>query len=162
MRYLWDFGQPSSGKNNHSTEVNASHNYKLEKGSFWVCLYAFNKLGCVDTICKPVINDYVPRLFIPNVFTPNAIDTLNNRFDIDIVYPLYYQLSIYNRWGEKVFESEQDGEGNADVFNWNGNHYKTNSPCPEGVYFVVFDYEILGTDERKQYNGTLSLFRNGN
>lgn len=162
VRYLWDFGQPSSGKNNHSTEVNAGHNYKLEKGSFWVCLYAFNKLGCVDTICKPVENDYVPRLFIPNVFTPNAIDTLNNRFDIDIIYPLYYQLSIYNRWGEKVFESEQDGEGNADVFNWNGNHYKTNSPCPEGVYFVVFDYEILGTDERKQYNGTLSLFRNGN
>lgn len=159
VSYLWDFGQPNSGRNNNSTAVNPSHNYKLELGDFTVCLIAFNKEGCPDTICKQVTNDYVPRLFVPNVFTPNEKDTLNGRFDIDIYLPLEYRLSIYNRWGEKVFMSESDGEGNSDVNNWNGIHYKTGMPCPEGVYYVVFDYEILGTDEVKQYTGSLTLFR---
>ncbi len=159
IRYEWDFGQPSSGRRNRSTAVNPSHNYKLELGTFTVCLIAYNKEGCPDTVCKQVTNDYVPRLFIPNVFTPNGIDTLNNRFDIDIFLPLQYKLSIYNRWGEKVFEGTEDGEGNSDVRNWDGIHYKTGESCPSGVYYVVFDYEILGTDEVKQYSGTLTLFR---
>ena len=158
-RYVWDFGHPKSGRDNRATTFNASHNYKLDKDSFLVCLMAFNDYGCIDTVCKPVFNDYVPRLFIPNVFTPQGNDTLNGRFDIDIFFPLYYELTIFNRWGEKVFEGTQDGEGHAAIVNWNGYHYKTNEPCPEGVYFVVFNYEILGTDERKQYNGTLTLFR---
>lgn len=160
VRYEWDFGQPSAGRRNKSNAVNPSHNYKLELGTFNVCLIAYNKEGCPDTICKQVTNDYVPRLFIPNVFTPNNLDTLNNRFDIDIFLPLQYQLKIFNRWGEKVFESSEDGEGNSDVNNWNGIHYKTGAKCPAGVYYVVFDYEILGTDEVKQYTGSLTLFRN--
>jgi PKD repeat protein len=159
VRYEWDFGHPKSGKDNKSQLQDPSHNYKIDLGSFTVCLRAFNKEGCVDTVCKTVENDYTPHLFIPNVFTPQGKDTLNKRFDIDIYRALTYHLSIFNRWGEKVFEGFDDGEGNNDPFNWDGTHYATGMQCPPGVYFVVFEYEILGIDGSETYKGTLTLFR---
>lgn len=158
-RYEWDFGHPASGKNNTSALKDPSHNYKLDRGTFLVCLRAYNKEGCYDSVCKPVSNNYEPRLFIPNVFTPDKNDTLNKLFDIDIYKDLYYHIAIYNRWGEKVFEGFNDGKGNTDDNNWNGRHHNTGDLCPPGVYYVVFEYEILGYDERKTYNGTLTLFR---
>lgn len=158
-RYEWDFGHQKSGSDNFSNDVHPMHSYGLEKGTFLVCLRAYNSRNCVDTVCKPISNDYVPRLFIPNVFTPDGDDTINKRFDIDIFFAKNYHLIIYNRWGEKVFEGFEDGEGNLDPINWNGRKFNTGDFCPPGVYNVVFDYEIWGLDEPKTYTGTITLFR---
>lgn len=162
VRYEWDFGHPKSGGKNKSRAVHPSHNYGLDTGTFNVCLIAYNQEDCPDTFCLTVVNDYVPRFSVPNVFTPNKNDDLNNRFDIDIHFPLLYELTIFNRWGEKVFESNEDGAGwdDNDTRNWDGIHYLTGEPCPEGVYFVVLNYEILGFNKKDQYSGTLTLFRN--
>lgn len=158
-RYEWDFGHKKSGSNNFSSETNPFHSYGLDNGTFMVCLRAYNSRNCVDTVCKPITNDYVPRLFIPNVFTPDGADTANKRFDIDIYFPKKYHLVIYNRWGEKVFEGFEDGEGNLDPINWNGRKFNTGELCPPGVYNAVFDYEIWGIDEPKTYTGSITLFR---
>lgn len=158
VRYHWDFGHPQSGGKNTSGETNPSHNYQLDKGTYTVCLIAYNKEDCPDTFCRQITSNYTSWLFIPNVFTPGK-DSSNNRFDIDIFVAGYYQLDIFNRWGEKVFEGNADGNGINDPVNWDGLHYKTGELCPDGVYYVVFDYEILGEDKRKRYTGTVTLFR---
>lgn len=159
VRYEWDFGHPASGNDNKSTLKDPSHNYKTNLGTFTVCLRAYNKEECVDTVCKQVSNNYLPRLFIPNAFSPQGNDTTNLRFDIDIYLAGYYHLNIFNRWGEKVFEGFEDGEGNLDGLNWDGKHFITGSLCPSGVYFVVFEYEIVGLEGKNTYKGTLNLFR---
>lgn len=158
VRYRWDFGDPASGSNNHSDLKNPSHEFSA-LDTFRVCLTSFNSQGCPDKVCKTIINDYKPYLFIPNVFTPQGTDTVNGRFDIVAFACRYYHLDIFNRWGEKVFEGFEDGEGNTDFRNWNGIHYNTGEPCPSGVYFVVFNYEIGGWEGRRKYNGTLTLIR---
>lgn len=66
-----------------------------------------------------------PNVFLPNAFTPNddgVNDVLNVRGSIvDKV-----KLIIYNRWGEKVYETEEVGGG------WDG--YYNNVPCAPDVY----------------------------
>lgn len=101
-------------------------------------------------------NDNYKLLIIPNVFTINN-DGLNDAFDIDIHGQQYYYLTIYNRWGMKVFESDHDGVGN-DPANWNGKLMNNGSDCPEGVYYLRFQYAFRG-EETKTFTGVVTLVR---
>ena len=80
--------------------------------------------GCTDDVT--VIIEYCP-ITIPNVFTPNG-DGRNDDFGIDGIdnYP-GSTLMIYNRWGQKVFES--DSYTNAEAWDAGKNS--------DGVYFYV-------------------------
>jgi gliding motility-associated-like protein len=56
-----------------------------------------------------------PYIFVPNAFTPND-DGRNDDFEIKGFNIDEFNIAIYNRWGEKVFESNN-------VRNrWNGKH----------------------------------------
>jgi PKD repeat protein len=56
--YIWDFGDPTGGSGNTSTEVNPHHIYPAP-GSYNVCLTAANNNGS-DIICKLVTVDTLP------------------------------------------------------------------------------------------------------
>lgn len=156
VRYEWDFGHPASGSKNFSTEVNPSHLFIGDSGSFTVCLKAFNSQDCYDSICKKTEPANL-RLNIPNVFTPNN-DESNDAYDIDIVGYTFYDLVIYNRWGNKVFETNKDGFAN-DGTNWNGKNFNVGDECPEGVYFFIFKYQMINQTAPKYVNGTITLLR---
>lgn len=98
----------------------------------------------IDTVLK--VENRIDRLFIPNVFTPNK-DGLNEVFKIsgDECYA-NSRFIIFNRWGEKVFESNLPFE----QF-WNG--IGQSSEAPQGVYQWVFIHNSL-----REY-GTITLLR---
>jgi gliding motility-associated-like protein len=156
VRYVWDFGQPLSGSINTSVEVNPVHTFVNEARDVKVCLMAFDKDDCMDSVCKPI--PMRSSLKIPNVFTPGNNDGKNDAFDIDIEGWLKYELYIYNRWGTLVFEGFKDGFYNDGV-NWDGRNKNDGSPCPEGVYFVVFRYRLFTEPQEKTYHGTVTLIR---
>ncbi|MFN3446964.1 MAG: gliding motility-associated C-terminal domain-containing protein, partial [Bacteroidia bacterium] len=155
VRYLWDFGQPSSGRNT-SIDINPTHNYGETKESYKVCLMAFDARDCMDSICK--IIPIRSSVKIPNVFTPDNADGRNDAFDIDIEGWEKYELYIYNRWGTMVFEGFTDGFYN-DGINWDGKDKNDGSKCPEGTYFVVFKYKLITEPEEQTYHGTVTLIR---
>lgn len=75
---------------------------------------------------------------MPNVFTPNN-DGINDYFSLNTTYPATciddFSMTIYNRWGEKVYETTDFG------FKWTG------EALPTGVYFYVIkllDKETAG------------------
>lgn len=76
---------------------------------------------CVDTIRK--ILEF-PEIIFPNIITPNN-DNLN---DILKIKGLKFGigLKIYNRWGKKIFETEDY------LHNWNAEN------IPDGMYFYEF------------------------
>jgi gliding motility-associated-like protein len=83
------------------------------------------KLGALPGPCDTVYNKPEPiptAILFPTAFTPNG-DNLN-----DVFKPSYtgtvnnYLLSIYNRWGNKVFETN-----NKDMA-WNGSHQNNIKP----------------------------------
>ena len=155
VRYFWDFGQPSSGRNT-STDINPTHNYGETKESYKVCLMAFDERDCMDSICK--IIPIRSSVKIPNVFTPDNADGRNDAFDIDIEGWEKYELYIYNRWGTMVFEGFTDGFYN-DGINWDGKDKNDGSECPEGTYFVIFKYKLITEPEEQTYHGTVTLIR---
>jgi gliding motility-associated-like protein len=154
VKYKWNFGHPASGNANTSDEKDPSHNYLGDTSEISVCLIAFNKEDCADTICKPLQNTYFILLKLYNVFTPGN-DGMNDAFDIDIIGEESYDLAIYNRWGEKVYQGNQDGVGN-DGRNWNGTNIFTGQPCAKGVYYFVFNYKFR-QQKPEVVNGTVTL-----
>ena len=84
----------------------------------------------------------VSELFnIPSIITPNG-DGVNDVLVIEHIelYP-NNGLTIYNRWGQEVFKSDQYQN------NWGGENMYTNSEnniLPEGTYFYTFDTGVAG------------------
>lgn len=94
---------------------------------------------------------------VPNVFTPNN-DGVNDLFYIENLayFPGSYFV-VYNRWGKKVFESNDYGAQCASINDlgcWDGRDAVTGSDCAEGTYFYV-----LKIPDGREYNGHVNIFR---
>ena len=152
---LWDFGHLGSDNNNSNDHI-AVHNYAPDTGTFTVCLYVSEENGCLDTACTDVRSSLQQHLFVPNVFTPNN-DTYNDEYEIDIENESFYHLTIYNRWGEKVYEADQDYSLGQNL-NWDGTDQKGRA-LPEGTYFYVLDYRFECREELERKQGAITLIR---
>ncbi|RYD83451.1 MAG: PKD domain-containing protein [Sphingobacteriales bacterium] len=148
VKFKWEFddGTPPVWVNNANS---ITHEFK-RSGIVNVCLTAYNEKGCFRKICKPL--EIITDVWIPNVFTPNQLDLDNEYFKIRIKGDQNYDLAIYNRWGEIVFTSKDKHR------KWNGNLQNDGSPCPEGTYFYVFNYRLIGGKD-KVATGTVTLLR---
>ena len=113
-----------------------------------------NPNGCTgtDTI---IVNVFVDchNLTLPNIFSPNNNGPqANNTFGLLGTLPCLetYQLLIFNRWGEQVFETQStellwDGTFKGQVQN-------------SGVYFYRLDMKLVNGEEIKK-SGNLTLVR---
>ena len=130
--YKWFFGDGDS-----STAFSTNHTY-VDSGNYEVMLIAYDSIGCTDTFIlgKFIV---VPNIdyFIPNAFTPNN-DGVNDIFYVYGRSLKTVHLSIFDRIGEKVFESNGIYQG------WDG-IYK-NSPVNTGVYVYYAEVETLKGD----------------
>lgn len=98
--WSWDMGDGNTqeGKVIYYTYEDA--------GDYTVLLEVIDENGCIDTISK-IIHVYDElNVFIPNTFTPNK-DGLNDTWApvINETSENGYQLSIFDRWGNKIFYS---------------------------------------------------------
>jgi len=135
--YLWQ-----DGSTNPYFDVTGSGTYTLDVVS--ACGSSSS-----DTIKIELIN-CACEIFIPNAFTPNS-DAKNENF-----YPtatcdfVRYEFLIFDRWGEKIFESIDITES------WDGKYKNKNVPV--GVYIYVLNYSWeIGID--KQFKGHVSVIR---
>lgn len=106
------------------------------------------RTASVRIVVEEIICDE-PHIFIPNAFTPNGDG------DNDIVFVrskniLEMYFTIYNRWGEKVFETSDQNSG------WDGK-YKGMDADP-GVF--VYYLEVVCVDDQKFFKkGNITLIR---
>ena len=91
-------------------------------------------------------------IFIPNTFTPNG-DGNNDLFQLfgNLQALKFVEISIFNRIGEKVFES------NDLMFKWDGG-YK-GKPLPPAVYVYTLKTVFVDNHSEKLFKGTLTLLR---
>lgn len=89
-------------------------------------------------------------LFIPNAFTPGNFDEVNRNFEVFGEGIEFITMQVYNRWGEKIFESANQKAS------WDGT-FKGELQNP-GVYtyFVSIEYLDGKTLDRK---GSVTLLR---
>ncbi len=95
-----------------------------------ITLVVKDQYGCTDSIAKML--DVVPHFsyYLPNAFTPNQ-DGKNDVFRAKGIWRgvKSFQMTIWNRWGEKVFEAFDPQAS------WDGRDTKTDKPLPTGVYY---------------------------
>jgi len=89
-------------------------------------------------------------LFMPTAFTPDA-DGVNDAFGAKGINVSDFHMEIYNRWGEKIFESD---DINA---HWDGSYHGSSAQEGSYVYNVTaFDVE---NEEDISTSGTVALLR---
>ncbi|MFM9840998.1 MAG: gliding motility-associated C-terminal domain-containing protein [Cyclobacteriaceae bacterium] len=117
-----------------------------------------NSFGCTNTDQTEVLNECIPTVVGPNAFRPaNAVNSINKDF---FVYSFFitdtFEVAIFNRWGEIVYESKDRN------FKWNGG-YGGNSgqPLPGGTYSYVIRYQssFRPQDGIKEKRGGVVLLR---
>jgi gliding motility-associated-like protein len=100
--YLWDFGDSI-----YSASESPSHIYD-DPGMFDVMLIVEDVNECMDSITKYIVMYYDFVLHVPSAFTPNN-DGDNDTFGPNGLRMEEYQsydFSIFNKWGEIIFETE--------------------------------------------------------
>jgi len=149
VSYQWNFGDGSNG----STTQNVSHSFPIGSENYVVMLIATNEEGCTDSISK-IINITEDLIFyIPNSFSPNG-DFWN-----DVFCPIFssgynpqrYNLNIFNRWGELIFES------NNPIIGWDGTY--NNIEVQEGTYTYLVVFNLLNSETVKKVSGDINLIR---
>lgn len=147
---FWDFGYNGITSNLFAP----SYTYPNDAPGFYdVWLYLENEFGCVDSTFRQIQLVIEPVYYIPNTFTPDG-DKFNSVFlpvfsaGFD---PYQYNLLIFNRWGEVLFESN-----NAEI-GWDGTYGGRLSQEDVYVYQIVFKH--LFSDKQEVIRGHLNLLR---
>lgn len=118
---------------------------------YYVCLEVTNATGCKDTICKPVVVDLF--VYLANVFTPGDNNGKNDTYRVPIQGQDLFEIRIFNRWGERVFYSEDP------KVQWNGRVNNDGPEVPSGTYFYQVTYRFKGKDKINKVNGSVNLIR---
>lgn len=133
--WWWEFGAGGSTSIVPSPTVTFN-----EPGTYTITLVVTTTQGCTDTITYA----YVIRpeeILIPNVFSPNN-DGTNDAFTITNIQFHRNNLTIFNRWGDAVYEARNYTN------QWRG------ADLPDGTYFY-----ILKLDEGREFTGYVTLLR---
>src|SRR4051794_36909281 len=141
--YQWNFGDGY-----YSDSENPQHLYN-DTGQYVIYLIAVNQYGCEDTAINEVIMTPTFTVYIPNAFTPNN-DGMNEFFTVSGIGIKNYELFIWNRWGNLIFEGDNCG--------WNGKVLNRNESAKEDVYI----YRVVFKDifnQNHQLDGRVNLIR---
>lgn len=117
----------------------------LQVGNYTVTVSDNNNCRTIKqfTITQSNVNSTIK---LPNVFTPNN-DGVNDELNFEMDDCELYSVTIFNRWGTKIFFSE---DINAE--NWKGNELNGNE-VSDGLYFYIIESKY------KKYTGTVTVFR---
>ena len=148
VSYLWDFGDNSS-----STVQNTSHTYTGASDNILVSLTASTPLGCFDIYEMTIVVLSEAIFYIPNTFTPDEDEhnqlwkpIFTSGFDV-----YSFNLEIYNRWGETIWESNDASAG------WDGTYGIDGLRVPSGIYNWTIRYGSKINDDTKQVNGFVNV-----
>jgi gliding motility-associated-like protein len=130
IRFKWDFGDGDTLITTSRAPVEHQFN---ATGTFNVCLTAYNAAGCDSTICRPVQAIIEPLVDVPNAFTPQSGD-INSVVMVRGFGIAKMQFVIWNRWGQKVFESNNKNQG------WNGRVNGALQPMDVYVYTLSVEF----------------------
>lgn len=130
-QFDWDLGDGT-----FSTEEQLQHEYD-GLDNYLASLTVTNAIGCVDSTTTLILGPVI--LYVPNAFTPNN-DGINDAFRVYGNGITQFEIIIFNRWGEVVYQSND-----IEQF-WNGSHQSGGHYVPDGMYSYVIKLKGQNTD----------------
>ncbi|MCC5923340.1 MAG: gliding motility-associated C-terminal domain-containing protein, partial [Crocinitomicaceae bacterium] len=148
INYQWFFenGNPAA-----SVDIDPTTTFPIgETGEYEVTLIAFTEADCADTVTRIV--EVVPAvtLFAPNTFTPDG-DLFNEKWRVHIqgIDIFDFNLVIFNRWGEVIWESFDPDAS------WDGTY--GGQRVKEGTYIWRIKTADLFTDKVYEWKGHINV-----
>lgn len=139
-----------------SSDFSPEVEFNPEPETYDITLITLTDEGCTDTAFGVV--NVLDRLifYVPNTFTPDKDDynevfkpVFTSGFD-----PMNYNLTIYNRWGEVLFESNNTEVG------WDGTYGAENSRIVrDGTYLWKIVFKETGKDKRVVEIGHVNVLK---
>ncbi len=151
IHYEWIFNNSMT-----TTIEDPVHRFPPIEDTYKVTLLVFGENGCADSITRevPLIEELL--FYIPNTFTPDG-NALNQTFKPVFTSgfdPYDYQLLIFNRWGEVVFESNNSEVG------WKGTYGASGEEIVKsGTYVWKVRFKTKYNDEQKMEVGHVNLLK---
>ncbi|HZY79802.1 MAG TPA: PKD domain-containing protein, partial [Cyclobacteriaceae bacterium] len=161
--YAWDFGDGST-----SDEKEPTYKYRIE-GVYDVTLIAMNDHGngvvCTDTLTRKITAKQGGVTRVPNAFTPNpngptssagtpgvpGSNTFNDVFLPQVKGAEEFNMQIFDRWGNLIFESNNSNVG------WDG-YDRHGRLMPMGVYVYKLTLR-LSDGQRTTQVGDITMIR---
>ena len=125
----WNINGVNIGATGTMVEFNADEDVNFIVATF------INSKGCeqIDTISLATVP---PSFMIPNAFTPDNNDELNDNFKIIINGNIVIeQFRIFNRWGQKVYDAAENS-----VDGWDGTYKNEPAASDTYVYMATLRY----------------------
>lgn len=159
--YQWDFGD-----GNTSEEREPKYTYKIEGVYDIVLVAGFDHGGgvvCTDTLTQKVVAKQGGQTKIPNAFTPNpggpsggiggggGGGTFNDVFLPIVKGVEEFNMQIFDRWGNLIFESNSSNTG------WDG-YDRNGNILPAGVYIYKLTLR-LSDGQRTTQIGDITMIR---
>lgn len=123
-----------------------------ETGQYQVMLIATSEFGCVDTAYQTVIVLPEVLLYAPNTFTPDG-DEFNQSWGIYIegidIYD--FELLIFNRWGQIIWESHDPSA------KWDGTY--NGNIVQQGTYTWTIRTRDMINDGKYEFNGFINVIK---
>ncbi|MBT8326192.1 MAG: gliding motility-associated C-terminal domain-containing protein [Bacteroidia bacterium] len=138
---------------NHPTIDYRDSDLDYDWGGYWYSVVAYEGDGGYNATSRS--NDIYliqpPLVFVPNAFTPHNIDNINDNFGWSDVFVRDFEMRIFNRWGEKVYQSTDKND------TWSGDSKNTGLK-ESGVFVWIVTYK--GWDDKRYIKkGTVTLLR---
>jgi gliding motility-associated-like protein len=149
---IWDWQSPGAVSIN-SAGSSALFSYpEGQVGTYPVTLTVTTAEGCSDSITLEI--EIVPDviLYVPNAFTPDD-DEHNQTWGISIdgIDFENFQLVVYNRWGELIWESKDAKQS------WDGTY--NGRIVPNGTYIWKISFKEKDNDGKRFFTGFLNVLR---
>ena len=149
--YSWFIYNKKDMKNPEARYNDKDMNYIFQNaGDYIVTLEVANiNSGCTDTVSVN-LNISESDLQVPNFFSPGSTPGQNDIFKVSYKSIVKFKCTIFNRWGNKVYEWTDPSQG------WDGRHNgKLVNP---GVYYYVID--ATGSEgKRYKKGGDINILR---
>ncbi len=148
----WSFGDPASGAANNASVKIAEHVFSAP-GTYQVSVMIVYSSARSETLNTTVIVDNPAlKVTFPSVITPNG-DNKNEYFGPDGPALVKCHLTIFSRWGNKVFDQESANP------RWDGT--SEGKPCADSTYYfiAVISYFKDGALIEEEIHGNVTVIR---
>ena len=173
--YFWDLGEcdpqlpmselftPPTAFYDPTDKDQIGYTYGCPPGLYQIMMVAMNQGMCPDTAYQVIrIQDEV-LVYVPNTFTPDFDE--NNQYFYPIITtimkPNSYLFSIYDRWGELIYETKDapsipNTQPNLNT-SWNGT--RDGHECQDGTYIWKLRFIVKESGEVIYKVGHVNLLK---
>ncbi|MES2702719.1 MAG: PKD domain-containing protein [Bacteroidota bacterium] len=144
--YMW---QPNDGS---LTDANINNPVAAPQQTTRYTVYGYDRFGCIDSAFVTVFVDSSVTACIPSAFTPDG-DGLNDIFrPLCVDHRRLVAMQVYNRWGERVFYSDNIAKG------WDGTYKGVPQNAGTYYYYIILSRPGDGASD-DTFKGDVTLIR---